>query len=146
MSNCPNCSSRLKSGWRFCDECGMMNDSKGNCTECELHTNSNIVGFCVVCSKPVCEQCMVKYNGKIFCTDSSHLLMFNDWTIVCRPESQFEADAVVCNLKAGGIDSKTFSLHDHISARDMNENRVLVFAGKIEAEKAKILLLNLNLV
>ena len=63
-----------------------------------------------------------------------------------QPDSEFEAEALVRNLADGGIETRTFSLYDHITTRWLNENRVLLFIRKSEIEKAKALLKELNLI
>ena len=72
--------------------------------------------------------------------------MFQEWSAMYQPDSEFEAEALVHNLADGGIEAKTFSLHDHITTRWLNENRVLLFIRKSEVEKAKALLKELNLI
>ena len=66
--------------------------------------------------------------------------------MIHQPDSEFEAEALVRNLADGGIEAKTFSLHDHITTHWLNENRVLLFVRKSEDEKAKALLKELNLI
>ena len=72
--------------------------------------------------------------------------MLQEWSVLHRPDSEFEADALVRNLADAGIEAKTFSLHDHVAAHWLNENRILLFVRKSEDEKAKTLLNELKLI
>ena len=114
--------------------------------ECETHPDHRAVGLCVVCGKPVCSDCEVKSAGKLLCNNPEHRILLQEWGVMYEPDSEFEAEALVRNLADGGIDAKTFSLHDHVAACWLNENRVLLFVRKLEVEKAKMLLKELNLI
>jgi hypothetical protein len=149
IETCKNCSTQLQNGQKFCIVCGTFidtnkeNDLK---VECETHSDHHAVGLCVICSKPVCSDCEVKSDGKILCNNPEHKILFQEWRVMYKPDSEFEAEALVRNLADGGIEAKTFSLHDHITTRWLNENRVLLFVRKSEVEKAKALLKELNLI
>ena len=62
------------------------------------------------------------------------------------PDSEFEAEAFVRNLGDSGIIAKTFSLHDHVTAHWLSDNRVLMFVKKAEEERARVLLNELNFI
>jgi hypothetical protein len=149
MNTCKNCSTQLKDGQKFCGMCGALIDaSEENVfkVECETHPDHYAVGLCVICGKPVCSDCEVKNEGKILCADPEHRMVHQDWRVLYQPDSEFEAEALVHNLADGGIEAKTFSLHDHVTTHWLNENRVLLFVRKTEDEKAKALLRELNLI
>jgi hypothetical protein len=114
--------------------------------ECESHPDNRAVGLCVICGRPVCSDCEVKSAEKILCSDPAHKIMLQEWHVMYQPNSEFEAEALVRNLADGGIEAKTFSLHDHIAMHWLNENRVLLFVRKSEDEKAKEFLKELNLI
>lgn len=145
---CKNCLTKLRNGQKFCDLCGVIvsvdkeNDFE---IECETHTEQRANGICVICSKPVCSECEVQSAGKILCNDPEHRILLQEWSVMYEPDSEFEAKAVVRNLADGGIEAKSFSLHDHIATYGLGENRVRVFVRKSENEKAKALLKELNL-
>ena len=147
MKNCTNCLAPINSEWSFCDACGIFLEQENKeIIGCEAHPQVPAKGICVVCGRPVCSDCFIWLDGKIICKNSDHNILLNDWKIIYRPDSEFEADAVVCNLTAAGIEAKSFSLHDYLYAYRMNENRILVFVKQSEFEKAKSLLLDLNLI
>jgi len=146
MNICTTCAAQLEPLWSFCYSCGVIVPrAEQPDIECGKHPGSKAVGFCVVCSTPVCDECKELMNGKILCSDPAHRNILQEWQILSRPESEFEADSLVRNLLQGGIDAKTFSLHDHAGARWMSEQRVLLFVKKPEVRNAAILLQELGL-
>jgi hypothetical protein len=145
---CETCSVQLPPGNIFCSACGSVAAPGGEIhlqVECETHPNQHAVGCCVICGRPVCATCRVAASGKILCRDPEHSIMLQEWCILRQPESEFEADGLVRNLADGGIEAKSFSLHDHVSAHWLKEIRVVVFVKKKEYEKAQNLLQELNL-
>jgi hypothetical protein len=113
--------------------------------ECETHTDRFALGVCVVCYKPLCEACRTISGKKYACGDPLHQQMLNDWSIVHQSESEFETDAIQQNLKAADIESKAFSLHDHIAAHFIPASRVTVWVKQQELSKAVQVLTNLDL-
>jgi RNA polymerase subunit RPABC4/transcription elongation factor Spt4 len=149
IETCKNCSTQLQDGQKFCNVCGTLLDADEDRIfkiECETHTNHRAIGLCVICGKPVCSDCEVKTDNKILCNNPEHKILFQEWSVLYQPDSEFEAETLVRNLADSGIETKTFSLHDHITTYWLNENRVLLFIRKSEIEKAKALLKELNLI
>ncbi len=146
---CKNCSTQFQAGKTFCIVCGVLADAggeKGFEIECETHPDRRAVGLCVICSKPVCLDCRVVSKDKILCTDPEHKILLQDWRILLEPDSEFEADALARNLADGGIEAKYYSLLDHITTHWLNENRICLFVKKLEYDKAKAFLNELNLI
>jgi len=149
MNVCKNCSAQFQTGNNFCESCGSLANT-GDDTDvpigCETHPDQHAVGCCVICNKPVCSVCKVMVTGKILCHDPEHRVLLQDWCMIQEPASEFVADALARNLADGGIEAKSFSLHDHIATHWLKENRVLLFVKKSEEEKAQALLQELNLI
>lgn len=148
-SVCKNYATQLLAGQTFCRWCGTLAgpaEENGFAIGCEIHHERGAVGLCIICSKPVCADCEVMSHGKILCHEPEHRIMLQEWSTVHEPDSEFEADALVRNLADNGIEAKTFSLHDHVAARWVDENRVLVFVRKSDMENAISLLKELNLI
>jgi hypothetical protein len=142
---CNHCGEPLNVTLLFCDHCGTMQASNTE-YECETHTDRSAIGMCVVCYKPVCDVCKTTSGKKFLCSDPSHQQMINDWSVVHYVESEFEADAIQQNLKAAEVESKTFSLHDHVAAHFIPENHVAVWVRQQELQKAIKVLTDLNLI
>jgi len=147
MSTCANCAAPLISGWHFCDSCGKRIASHEIIPiECEIHKHQEAVGICIICSTPVCSSCAVDVEGKIVCADSHHQVLFRNWQRVCCLDSEFEAEAFICNLTQAGVQAQYFSFHDHAMTSWMKENRILVFVMKSEHKHALHLLKELYLI
>jgi hypothetical protein len=143
MYTCIRCTALLKGTENFCDACGSFIITD---IECESHPNRAAFGICVVCGRPVCVECQNSVDGKIICSNQEHHAIILEEEVLCRPQSEFEADCILRNLAFGHISAKTFSLHDHITTHSLNETRVLVFVKKTEREKAMALLQELHLI
>lgn len=113
--------------------------------ECETHTDRKAIGICVICSRPVCEECKTDVDGKMLCFDEEHHALLVTWDVVYRAGSEYEADLIQRNLSAHNIMSKSFSSHDHIAHYWSKISRVLVFVRKEELDKAIVLLRDLDL-
>jgi len=113
---------------------------------CETHENCKAIGICIVCSKPVCSLCSVDVGEKKFCSDPTHQIIFKDWQLLFRADSEFEADAITCNLSQCGIQANYFSLHEYPVCSELQENRTLLFVVKSEFERAEKLLKEIHLI
>jgi hypothetical protein len=149
MNSCTHCSAKLKEEDVFCGVCGSLVVTKAEHLmelECERHPEQPAVGLCVICGMPVCSDCEVNRDDKILCPNPEHSLLLQDWCVLHQVHSEFEADAFVRNLADGGLEVRSFSLHDHSATHWLKENRVLLFVRKSEHEKASALLIELNLI
>ena len=88
----------------------------------------------------------MKTAGKILCHDPEHGKVLQEWRKIFQPDSEFEAEALVRNLADNGIAAKTFSLHDHVATRWLNEIRIFLFVKISESEQAVTFLKELNLI
>lgn len=113
--------------------------------ECETHTDRSAVGICVICSRPVCMECKTDVDGRVLCLNKEHRVFLLKWDVVFRPQSEYEADLIQCNLSMHNIMSKSFSLHDHVAHYWIKTARILVFVKKEESDKAIVLLRDLGL-
>ncbi|MGH2568843.1 MAG: hypothetical protein ACRDGA_10930 [Bacteroidota bacterium] len=112
---CPNCASSLTETQSFCMKCGMLQkENLSEMLECENHTGQPAVGLCIVCGKPVCGDCALTLEGKIFCDDVQHQKMRDAWSVIVVSDSEFEADMIQRNLAGEGIECRVFSFRDHV--------------------------------
>jgi hypothetical protein len=149
IKTCKNCSTQLPTEQQCCEVCGALIEpceENDFTVECETHSDHCATGLCVICGRPVCSECLVKSAEKILCNDHEHSILLQEWNVMYQSDSEFETDALVRNLANGGMETKTFSLHDHVATYWLNENRVRLFVKKSEEEKAKALLKELNLI
>ncbi len=143
-TTCSHCGEPLNATLPFCKHCGMIHANNTE-YECETHADRSAIGMCMVCYKPLCEVCKTIKGMKLFCGNQAHHEILNDWSIVHHSESEFEADAIRQNLKAAEIESKSFSLHDHVTAHFIPANLVTVWVRKTEVQKATTVLTGLHL-
>lgn len=64
--SCGNCGSPLDTEtYLYCQACGAINQSRASEENivCDSHTENPAIGFCVVCGKAVCEDCVETYGG-----------------------------------------------------------------------------------
>jgi hypothetical protein len=137
MSLCPNCAAEVTAENTFCDACGRFLSDE-HLPECAMHSGTPAAGICVVCSIPVCEECSEHSEKKFLCRDKGHRGILENWRVLCRPSSEFDAEAILRNVRAAGITAYAFSLHDHATTYWMKEQRVLVFvhtADHVYAQK-----------
>ena len=71
---CPSCEEPVTAGDTFCDSCGvlLLAEDAENLPDCAVHPEVTAVGGCVVCGKPLCDECAREVEGKLFCDDDSH--------------------------------------------------------------------------
>lgn len=112
--HCPHCNALIGEKRSFCVECGMLQKSNlSESVECENHAGEQAIGLCMICGKPVCGDCAVTSEGKIFCDNVQHQEMFTSWLTVHVSDFEFESDMIRQNLANAGMESKVFSSHDH---------------------------------
>ena len=126
---CAFCGSDDLASLPFCLECGRVRKQNADSAECENHPGEAAVALCVLCGKPVCSDCAVTTDSKVYCDDPHHRTLSLEWVSVYIAESEFESDMISCNLKAATIDTRVFSFRKYVGAFWMNGTgiaRVLV--------------------
>ena len=122
---CPKCGTHAE-GYGHCSHCGSEMNIRTNlyCTECgavnaelasdqglvcDTHVENRAVGFCVVCGKAVCEECLESSSNRILCDDPKHRTMLDDWKVIHRFDFEYEAAMLYANLEQQEIESEVFS-------------------------------------
>jgi hypothetical protein len=118
---CQNCKEFVRKDDTFCDNCGVIQDAipAADRPECENHPDRTAVGGCVICGKPVCEECTTKHNGRIFCENDDHLSMHQGFVVAYTTSTDYEADMIKANLEGAGINAVVFNQHDHVYFTNM---------------------------
>lgn len=117
MMNCSECGNLMEGSSIVCDRCGSL-DVKGersSLIECENHFGEWAVAVCSVCGKPVCGDCTLRRDGRLFCDSADHIAMGSDWVVIYGCASEIEADIFVANLRAAEIEARCFFRRDHVS-------------------------------
>lgn len=76
---------------------------------CDTHVDNRAVGFCVVCGKAVCEDCLETYENRLLCDDPRHRTFVDQWRVIFTFDFEYEAAMLYANLEQQGIESEVFS-------------------------------------
>jgi hypothetical protein len=114
---CIYCGAEIEPGLLYCPECGKIFTSRifdpEDEIECEEHINSPAVGICVICGKPVCSECSIEVDGKIYCKEGNHRQYDEDWVVIYTTQYEYEAEMLKANIESAGIPCVVFSTKDH---------------------------------
>jgi len=142
---CPRCLNSNAEASLFCRGCGYLllpNEE----VECENHSGTVAVGVCVMCGKPVCGDCSVTREGKMYCDDVAHSQMAADFTKLATLANEFEADIIVKNLSLNGVTARQFAAKHYAQFFSFaNASPVSVFVNGKSTEEAKRLLKDMDL-
>ncbi len=142
---CPNCSCPTKEEMHFCLNCGAAVSTIAE-IECGNHSGAAAVGACVVCGMPVCGDCAVTKEKKLFCNDSTHAVFLDHHALLGVSDSEFEADIIVSNLKANGILPLVYSPKGFFDFKsEKADSAVRVFVVKDDRARAITILTELGL-
>ena len=90
---CAHCHSVNTEAALFCAACGYALRAH-DVVECENHSGTNAIGICVVCGKPVCGDCSVARENKLYCDDVAHSQLTTAHTKLGDVATEFEADMI----------------------------------------------------
>jgi len=105
-SFCEECNKRVKSDAERCHACGANFIAELNCS---LHNEMTAGYCCVVCSKPICDECAIYIKGRYYCTDHQSVEVREGWAKIYAATTFVEANFIEEFLKGNGITSKIFS-------------------------------------
>jgi hypothetical protein len=136
---CPSCEEPVMPGDTFCDSCGVLllpEDAEMR-PDCSTHPGVDAVGGCVVCGKPVCEECVREVDGKYFCADDSHYNVHQKYAVAYTCSTEYEAAMIKANLEGAGITALIFNQRDHVYFTTMGTLAIVnVMVPATEVEKA----------
>lgn len=150
---CPNCSYPVKLEMvpnaeeeiHFCLNCGAAVSTIAG-IECSNHPDVTAIGACVVCGMPVCGDCAVTSEKKLFCNDHSHVVLLEKYARLGVSDSEFDADIIVGNLKAGGISVKIFSPKEFFAYKsNCADSAPRMFVEKSDRARAVMIITELGL-
>lgn len=110
--SCSHCGSPMDArAFLYCSYCGAVNPeiASDQGLVCDTHVENRAVGFCVVCGKPVCEECLESSGNRLLCDDPRHRTMLNDWKVIYTFDFEYEAAMLYANLEQQDIESEVFS-------------------------------------
>ncbi len=129
---CPQCGATVPADGEACPACGHLDRP----VACAAHADRTAAGACVICGKPLCEECNRGEGTEYLCEEHSVVPITEGWAQVYTTGDDVEADLIRDNLLAEGIDSQVLSQKDHFSFTmdigDLAQVRVLVPAFEYE--------------
>ena len=142
--HCPECATLIGEENLFCTFCGVTTALSR--MECENHSGERAIGVCIVCGKPVCGDCSVTVQKSLFCDQPEHQTTQKEWAVIFTSESEFESDAIRRNLEFAGMETKVFSMRDHVATFWFDEFAIVrVMVRQSEKERALVVLEELQL-
>ena len=135
--SCRQCGAAVRGNFPWCPVCGsaLFPATNEEQIHCENHTDSPAEGFCVVCSKPLCSECVRIQSGAVVCGDSSHTDLLSGWARVFDSMMEFEVDMMERNLELAGMPCRVFFRRAHLAGlivKEFTGGRVFVPRERIE--------------
>lgn len=137
---CPNCEEFVTVDDTFCDNCGTLLPKipAEEGPDCENHPDVEAIGGCVICGKPVCEDCAKEMNGRIFCENDEHLNVHQGFVVAYTTSTDYEAEMIKANLEGAGIHAMIFNQHDHVYFTNMGTLALVnVMVPRAQIEEAE---------
>lgn len=133
MPRCAKCGTEHSSDSDACPACGLLT---GDAT-CAAHPDRAAAARCVICGRPVCEECDSGEGQTALCTEHRTIPVIEGWAQVYSASSEIEAQLVSENLDADGIDAQVYSQRDSAFPIDIGElSLVRVLVPVWEYQKA----------
>ncbi|HTP12035.1 MAG TPA: B-box zinc finger protein [Bacteroidota bacterium] len=112
---------------------------------CDLHPSNPATGRCVVCGRPLCDECSERNGKDLFCRGTDHRSTAEGWAVIASAGSEFEADAVSRNLNMQGVQTKVFSSRVFTYTLERNPaDAVRTYVRRHELQRAREILRNLG--
>jgi hypothetical protein len=113
---CPSCNEYVLDEDTFCDNCGVLLPLAPGIEgpDCENHPDRAAVGGCVICGKPVCEECTRQVDNRCFCENDEHFDVHQAFVTAVTTATDYEAEMIRANLEGAGIRALIFNQRDHV--------------------------------
>jgi hypothetical protein len=127
LVECHNCNESVNQIIGYCPHCGfaLFEDEPEYKKECDNHPEASAIGVCVVCGKPVCDECARIDKKKIFCDNDEHVRIFEDWAVVFTCGAEYEAQMVKANVEMAGIECMVFSQKDNVFFTNIGDTAII---------------------
>lgn len=113
---CPRCGAEYAGG-DACPSCGFLQTP----VPCDDDPSRNAVYRCVLCGRTVCGS-VPAVNRAALCDQHAHVPIIEGWAQVYTTGDPLEADLIVQNMQAEGIDAQVYSQKDdHAFPVDIGE-------------------------
>ncbi|HTR81584.1 MAG TPA: hypothetical protein VMM58_08130 [Bacteroidota bacterium] len=105
---CSRCAAKNSKSVLFCSVCGHALQANVD-VECESHPGVGATGICTVCGRPVCDDCSLSREGKLYCEDARHSQLTRSHALLAYTSTEFDADIVAKNLALNGVSVHSYS-------------------------------------
>ncbi len=137
---CPRCQAVNTIAALFCVSCGYVLRDQDE-VECENHSGTNATGVCIICGKPVCDDCSAAREHKMYCDDVAHSRLTTDYSKLAAVATEFDADMLVKNLSVNGVTALYYSTTRFSQFCRLTDDRsVSIFVKRDMAGEARRLL------
>lgn len=142
---CAHCHSVNTEAALFCATCGFALQAH-DVVECENHSGTVAIGICIVCGKPVCGDCSVALESKLYCDDVTHSQLASAHTKFAEVAAEFEADIIAKNLSLNGVPTVQYSAKKFSQFCCLTDNRsVSIFVKTEFVDEARRLITEMDL-
>lgn len=142
---CRHCDTVNTSAALFCVLCGHALRDQDE-VECEIHSGTIATGICTICGKPVCDDCSVGKENKLYCDDVAHSQLTTVYTKLAAVASEFDADMLVKNLSVNGVIALYHSAKKYSQfCRFTDDASISVFVRTEKIDEAKRLLKEMDI-
>jgi hypothetical protein len=142
---CAHCHAENTETAFFCSACGhalRLHDE----VECDNHSGTNAIGICIVCGKPVCDDCSAARDNKLYCSDVAHSQLTAAHTKLGDTATEFEADLLIKNLSSNGVPALQYSTKKFSRFYSLSDGRrVSIFVGTEFIDEARRLIEEMDL-
>jgi len=136
---CENCENHVDADDSYCKNCGILLDDSIS-IKCEKHPNVEADSLCLICKKPLCNNCAVEVTGKFFCfSHSNYHFIEGNWVAIYTTNQDFDAQmhkdyltekSIPCLIHSKMDSARMFGAHLLLDFRIM-----VPFDHVLEAEK-----------
>jgi preprotein translocase subunit SecY len=97
---CGSCGGLMAGGEPFCPSCGAAFEGAPSCP---THPDAPALACCVVCERPLCDDCARRGDGRFVCADHTGIAFVEGWAVVSAVETPIEAEGLRRRLAVAGI-------------------------------------------
>lgn len=99
---CPRCHTAIADDSEYCPSCGALLLAEGS-VRCEVHSSRKAVAACIICSLPLCKDCVRMVGGRSFCDEHRKIEVEQGWALVYAATDVNDAELAKSVLEEAGF-------------------------------------------